>query len=141
MGKYQRHVLYFSRKFYLRQFDLFPKVKISIRVVSIPFKNLVCPPEKKTDLRFRSFDLLPPTRPVYNGYARYETLNLVSRNYSIRTYCTSSISILLPEAICSRWFFLERRALSTTRFPQILLILGIKFSAGLPRDFLGTLSK
>ena len=25
MGTYQRHVLYFSRKFYLRQFDLFPK--------------------------------------------------------------------------------------------------------------------
>ena len=25
MGTYPRHVLYFSRKFYLRQFDLFPK--------------------------------------------------------------------------------------------------------------------
>ena len=41
--------------------------------------------------------------PVYTGYTRYENSKLVSRNYSIRTYCTSSNSKLsksnlLPEA-------------------------------------------
>ena len=42
--------------------------------------------------------------PVYTGYARYENSNLVSRNYSIRTYCTSSNSNLVNRTYCPRPF-------------------------------------
>ena len=40
--------------------------------------------------------------PVYTGYARYENSNLVSRNYSIRTYCTSSNSNLVNRTHCPK---------------------------------------
>ena len=40
--------------------------------------------------------------PVYTGYARYENSNLVSRNYSIRTYCTSSNSNLVNRTYCPK---------------------------------------
>ena len=59
MGRYPRHVLYFSRNFYLRQFDLFPKIKISIRDDSIPFKNLNFDPTTNSDSRSRSFGICP----------------------------------------------------------------------------------
>ena len=40
--------------------------------------------------------------PVYTGYARYETSDLVSRNYSFRTYCTSSNSNLVKRTYCPK---------------------------------------
>ena len=40
--------------------------------------------------------------PVYTGYAQYENSNLVSRNYSIRAYCTSSNSNLVNRTYCQK---------------------------------------
>ena len=42
--------------------------------------------------------------PVYSGYARYEKLNLVSGNYSIRIYRTSSNSNLVNRTYCPKPF-------------------------------------
>ena len=40
--------------------------------------------------------------PGYSGYAQYENSNLVSRNYSIRTYCTNSNSNLENRTYCPK---------------------------------------
>ena len=62
METYPRHVLYFSRKFYLRQFDLFPKNQNFDPSRFDPIQKIwYVDPRTKSDFRSRSFDLFPPT--------------------------------------------------------------------------------
>ena len=81
----------------------FPKSKFRSGLFRSHSKVWYVDPRNNSDLRSRSFDLFPPPhRPVYTGYARYENSDLVSRNYSIRTYCTSSTSNLVNRTYCPK---------------------------------------
>ena len=61
MGTYPRHVFYFSRKFYLRSFDLSPKNQIFDPSCFDPIQMFGMSTRGLTDFRSRSFDLFPPT--------------------------------------------------------------------------------
>ena len=61
MGTYPRHVLYFSRKFYLRQFDVSQKSKFRSELFRSHSKIWYVDPRTNSDFRSRSFDIFPPT--------------------------------------------------------------------------------
>ena len=80
MGTYPRHVLYFSRKFYLRQFDLFPKNQNFDPSCFDPIQTFwYVDARTNSDFRSRSFDLFPPTRYIEGVSRSHILLNWISR--------------------------------------------------------------